>query len=165
MPNWCEGVLKVRGTKEKILEFLRNGIKYSDCKYGCKDGEFTEMEVPRDCPFEYDEYDIFIKNTKDLWIKGTRRMFITSNTIEDYFCNNKTGIETICIDVHQAWAIVADNLKELSKTYGLDFRIFATERGMEFCQLVEVIGGKITRDEEITFDNFVWEAPNPYLGG
>lgn len=26
MPNWAEGTLKVRGTKENIVNFLKNGI-------------------------------------------------------------------------------------------------------------------------------------------
>ncbi len=164
MPNWCEGVLKVRGTKEKILEFLKNGIAYCDYRYDFKDnGKCEEIKVPRDCPFKEDEWEIIIKNTRGLWIKDTRRMFITSDTIENYWNDSET--EIICLDVKQAWAIVSENLQELSKTYGLDFRIFATEMGMEFCQLVEVIGGKITRDEEIKFDDFNWEAPDNRLGG
>ena len=26
MPNWCEGVLKIRGEKNKLLEFLTKGL-------------------------------------------------------------------------------------------------------------------------------------------
>lgn len=163
MPNWAEGVLKVRGTKEKILEFLKNGIAYCDFLPEIKDGAFVEKVVPRDRPFREDEYEIVVENTDDLWIKGTRRMFINSDTVEGYW--DDTEKEIICIDVKQAWGISAENLKELSKTYGLDFRIFATECGMEFCQLVEVINGEITKDDEITFDDFKWEAPDNRIGG
>lgn len=160
MPNWCEGVLKVRGTKEKILEFLKTGIAYCDYKY---DKDFNQIKVPRNCEFKCDEWDLFIGNTLDLWIKGTRRMFIISDTIEGNWGDEEK--EIICLDVKQAWAIVAKDLQALSKAYGLDFRIFATEMGMEFCQLVEVVGGEITKDEEIKFDDFNWEAPDNRLGG
>lgn len=27
MPNWCKGVLKVRGKKKDLLNFLNNGIE------------------------------------------------------------------------------------------------------------------------------------------
>lgn len=164
MPNWCEGVLKVRGTKEKILEFLKNGIAYCDYHYKLENGKFEEISVPRDCPFKSEKWDFFIENTSDLWIKGTRRMFITSENIEGYWRGGEEP-ELICLDVQQAWAIDAENLQKLSQEYGLDFRIFGTEHGMEFCQLVEVIGGEITKDEEYTFDDFAWEVPDNRLGG
>lgn len=27
MPNWCEGTLKVRGTKENLTNFILNGLQ------------------------------------------------------------------------------------------------------------------------------------------
>lgn len=30
MPNWCRGVLKVRGLMENISKFLLEGIDYND---------------------------------------------------------------------------------------------------------------------------------------
>lgn len=51
MPNWAEGVLKVRGKKEKILEFLKNGIAYCDYRLEIKDGEIT-----RDDEITFDDF-------------------------------------------------------------------------------------------------------------
>lgn len=49
--------------------------------------------------------------------------------------------------------------------YGVDLRIFATESGMEFCQEIEVTNGEITIDREVPYSDFVWEAPDPRIGG
>ena len=166
MPNWSEGVLKIRGAKEDIENFIRNGIDYNDYHYKLENGELTMIPKPRECPIEIDEDEISVKNTMDLYIKGTRRMFVNSKDIYAYFRKNKDRSKfIICIDVRQAWSILPENLQELSKKWKVDFKIFATEQGMEFCQDVEVVNGKIIASNEITFDDFQWEAPDPRLGG
>lgn len=71
----------------------------------------------------------------------------------------------IFIDVKQAWGFIADDLARISQKYGVDFRIFATESGMEFCQEIEVINGEITKDRIIPYTDFMWEAPDPRIGG
>lgn len=38
-------------------------------------------------------------------------------------------------------------------------------RRMEFNQYIEIVDGKLIHDEEITFDDYVWECPEPDLGG
>lgn len=52
-----------------------------------------------------------------------------------------------------------------SKYCSVELFIFATESGMEFCQEIEVINGEITIDREVPYSNFVWEAPDPRIGG
>lgn len=169
MPNWIEGVLKVRGTRENIEKFVKEGIDYNDYKFEIaknEEGKFEairEIPVPRQCEIKIDDYDIFVEKVEDLHIKGTRRMFVNANTIEGWWRQKEN--EILCIDVRQAWAFIADNLKQLSEKYNLDFCVFGTERGMEFCQFVEVIGGEVVKDQEIKFDDFEWECPDPRLGG
>lgn len=170
MPNWIEGVLKVRGTKEDIENFVKDGIDYNDYKYQMsKDEDGTPylkgVPVPREIENKSDEYDLFIKGVEDLWIKGTRRMFINAATIEHWWRNDKDKKEILCIDVRQAWGFLAENLKSLSEKYNVDFFVFGTEKGMEFCQFVEVVKGEILQDKEIKFDDFGWECPDPRLGG
>lgn len=171
MPNWSEGVLKIRGTKEQIENFIRNGIAYEDYRFEIgtdKQGNrgLVERSVPRGCPVEISEDAITVKNTMDLYIKNTRRMFVNSKDIYEVFRKSKEKNKfIICIDVRQAWGTIPENLQELSKKYGVDFKIFATEEGMEFCQDIEIVNGEIVTNNDITFDDFQWEAPDPRLGG
>lgn len=166
MPNWSEGVLKIRGTKEDIENFIKNGIDYTDYRYKYENGVLKEIPTPRECPIEIDEYEISVKNTMDLYIKDTRRMFVNSKNINAYYSTeNEESKFIICIDIRQAWGVIAKNLQEISKKWKVDFKIFATEQGMEFCQDIEVVDGKIITDNEIKFDDFQWEAPDPRLGG
>lgn len=172
MPNWCKGVLKVRGPMENIAKFLLEGIDYNRYQYvpgTGKDGKFTfeEVAIPReDITKEIDDQSVYITNTEGLYVKNTRRMFIASNNIDDIAITDATGnTSLICVDVEQAWNIEAENLATISAKYGVDFRIFATESGMEFCQEIEVINGKITIDREVPYNDFWWEAPDPRIGG
>lgn len=172
MPNWSEGVLKIRGTKQNIENFFRNGIDYNDYRYEISANKDTgksgiqTIVVPRDCSIEIDDDEIIIKNTKGLYIKNTYRMFIMDNEIwRSFHKKDADAKEVVYFSIQQAWAVSAQDLQTLSKQYNCDFKIFATECGMEFCQDIEVVEGEIIRNEEINYDDFRWEAPNPTLGG
>ena len=80
MPNWCKGVLKVRGKKKNLLNFLNNGIE----RYG----------YPRYVNDDYTKYPLgvkiddwgcyFVEKTDSehdswLYIKDSRRCFIEEN--------------------------------------------------------------------------------------
>lgn len=43
--------------------------------------------------------------------------------------------------------------------------IYAYEQGMQFNQHIEIVDCKIIHDDEIKFDDYLWECPEPYLGG
>lgn len=169
MPNWIEGTLKIRGTKENIEYFIKNGIDYNDYKYDLgnsdlKNGYLKTVAVPRvDCDIVSDKYDLSVKNVRDLHIKETRRMFINSDKIEGYW--RDLDKEIIVIDIQQAWNFDNIELEKLSSKYNVDFYLFGTEKGMEFCQEVEVVDGKTTKNDCIEFDDFEWECPDPRLGG
>lgn len=169
MPNWIEGVLKVRGTKENIENFVRNGISYNDYRPNIvrnEDGSFKGVEsiaIPRECEIKIDEDGVFVDNTMDLYINHSHRMFVNAKRIEGYFYDKDK--EILCIDIRQAWGFNSNNFKEISKKFNVDLRVFGTEMGMEFCQLVEVVDGEIVKDQEITFDDFRWECPDPRIGG
>ena len=165
MPNWCEGVLKVRGPMENIKRFLLEGIDYNDYQYTPYmnvDGTVSleETAIPRETvKKEIDDQGVCITCTEGLYIKDTCRMFISSDEIDCY------RTDLIFIDVEQAWYIEAEDLAKISSKYGVDLRIFATESGMEFCQEIEVINGEITIDRKAPYSDFVWEAPDPRIGG
>ena len=164
IPNWIEGTLKLRGTKENIEKFLRNGIEYVDANL-CKDenGKLCIKRIPREIEFKIDEDQVFIENTMDAYISGTQRMFINKDTINAWWMDKEPTI--IVLDIRQAWEFASDDLVKLSKTWKLDFYAYGIEGGMEFCQIVEVVNGKLIQNKKGTFDDFWWECPDPRLGG
>lgn len=158
MPNWCKGVLKVRGTQENILNFLKNGLQAVDifgddiCKHTVEIDKYNEIEI---------------NNVKgNLWIKNTCRNFI-ENISHDLYLSKYSDDTFVCaIDGFQAaWGIEAKDLAEISKEYGIDFKIYAFEMGMEFNQDIEIVAGEVIKDEEIKFGNYEWECINPFIGG
>ena len=169
MPNWIEGVLKLRGTKESITRFIHEGISYGDFKREYIKDENNEISVkeifiPRQCKIDEGDYYITISNTDSLHIKGTRRMFINSDKIEVYFhCEDDK--HTVFLDVKRAWRLDENELLRIATDFGLDLRIFGTESSMEFCQLVEIVDGKVTIAKQIDYKDFDWECPDPRLGG
>lgn len=170
MPNWCEGVLKVRGPIENIKRFLLEGIDYSDYQYTTNRNEkgilvLEETAIPREeITKEIGDNGVYITNTDELYIKDTRRMFVASDDIDSNVIR-RDNTALIFIDVKQAWGFIADDLARISQKYGVDFRIFATESGMEFCQEIEVLQGEILIDRIIPYKDFNWEAPDPRIGG
>lgn len=152
MPNWCEGMLKVRGTKENIKAFCENEL--------LGDGEKKETTI------EFDEYDFTLYNPSSyLYIQGTRRHFIE---VEDKYvgamCNND-DIYLIMLPFKAAWCIEAEQLRDLSEKYHIDFRIKGYECGVGFTQEIEILDGEITLNEEQNYDDYAWECEQPELGG
>lgn len=153
MPNWCEGVLKLRGKKENIDTFFSEaiqpcgGIHENDLNF------FINIDMQ-------DEYtSICIKS--EAWIKDTRRAFVLPY---DIFYENREAL-IVCFPFEQAWDVATEDLIGISKTYDLDVRAYAFESGMGFCREVEVINGEVTIDSTITYSNWWWECPCPLTGG
>ena len=164
MPNWCEGNLKIRGKKENIIKFLTEGTSLLDGFWEPKEIK-PEIEV-NDC----DEIEIKnidkIKGIDFLYIKGTRRHFIDPIENEIYIHNTDEKEAVICLEnFKEAWGIDTEALRVISKRYSIDFKIYAFESGMEFNQDIEIIKGKIVKDEEIKFKDYVWECIEPNIGG
>jgi hypothetical protein len=150
MPNWCEGTLKIRGTKDNIIKFAE------ECIVNGK----GELKVVYDEELNF----LTIKDTMSTYIEHTRRMFVNQKEIEWWF-NDNEEIQIVLLDIEQAWCIDKDNLKYLSQLYNLDFRIYAFEQGMSFNVEIEVINGEVTLYKEYTFNDYAWECINPKLGG
>lgn len=169
MPNWCEGKLKIRGKKEDILLFFKNGTSLIDHK----DGEIIEISPD----IEIDD-ELFIKNlgkNESLYIKGTSRHFLKTDFphIEIYnidenreLSSKKLAKEIIVImDFASAWKIEVKTLSEISKKYNIDFKIYAFEMSLEFNQDIEIVKGNIIKNEKIVFKNYIWECIDPTIGG
>lgn len=98
------------------------------------------------------------------WIKGTRRGFILD--LDEYIDDwNDEGKIAIGLEAEFAWGISAEELLQSCKKYGVDMRIHEFERGMQFNQIIEIIDGEITNDEEVKFDDYNWDCIFPNIGG
>lgn len=163
MPNWAEGILKVRGTRQDIKKFLIEGLE----ALPSLSGEMArmmgmEVEIPN-VKIEEDEWDFNMYSPYGFYVKGTRRAFIEGH-IQWYF--NDSHLEVLTINsFKQAWGVDAIEFAEISKRYNIDIKIYVFECGMEFNQDIEINKGEIIKDEEIKFDDYEWECIYPNLGG
>lgn len=160
MPNWCEGILKIRGKQKDIIKFIEEkfvlynytnqtmeNIKYID------DGKYMTLPDER-----------FIE--KELWVKDSRKMFVELTWDFEYLDNYDMEERiTLCCNCRQGWGIDTEDLANMSLQYNLAFKIYAFERGGEFNQDIEVKQGKIIKDETIKYKDYVWECINPTIGG
>lgn len=151
MPNWIEGVLKIRGNQESFLKFLNEGI------------DEIEGGNPSDWKIKKYEDDTIIIEINIAHLVGTKRGFIKNSDDEVY--PSKDGIYTMCLDAKFAWDVDVKGLVELSKKTGVDFRFYGFEKGMEFNREIEILQGQLTEDRTITFDDYAWECVDPKKGG
>ena len=165
MPNWCEGYLKIRGKKKDLINFIENEIVLIKRENLISEPQYIDIKMEDEdlckCFFKYNKsYNEF------LYLKNTRRFFVESEGILFYHDGNDDDICNITLWIKQAWGFdIQKLLVEHSKKYSVDFNIFASEKGMEFEQYITVVGGKLLRNEEKEYDDFLFEAINPDLGG
>lgn len=166
MPNWCEGVLKVRGKKKDLLNFVCNGLERrgypEDSHY-----EYTKYPLNE----QIDEYgDIFINHTDKehhswLYFKNSRRLFIEDN-IEWNFYGDEDEEQIQVLDIKQAWRLEPDYFIDLSEIYNIDFKMMGFECGCCFTQEIEVVKGNLILDKVNEYqEKYNWEVYDPRLGG
>lgn len=154
MPNWCEGVLKIRGNFDDVKKFLVEGITCVNL-FGNETKDCCKIE-------ENNEDTLWIRYSDIPYIKNTERAFLNEKDIEIY-CEKETG--TFAFDFQQAWDVDAEQFAKISKKYNIDIKINAYEKGIEFERRVLIEKGKIIENEDIQYDDYVWECPMPNLGG
>lgn len=116
MPNWCEGSLKVRGTKENLTRFILEGLHPVG---------FLGEERERLSKNEYGDID----SNETCWIENTRRGFVKG--VEVYFSEYEDDeIFVAVFDSKFAWGISADELLKTCEKYHVDMKIHGFERGM-----------------------------------
>lgn len=169
MPNWCEGKLKVRGKKENIMKWLSECVAVMEPYVEKGKPLYEALIFKKDVngvsiayDAEFDELHIVVK--RDAYIEGTRRNFVKKYE-NDFYFGTKDGKAVIALPVKAAWALESEPYEGFSKKYGLDFRFYGYECGMEFNQEIEVVDGETTIDREIQYDDYYWECPDPILGG
>ena len=157
MPNWIKGTMKLRGKREDIYRFFKEGLDPSNWPKP----EDRENQVIDESGENY--LDFSFKNEPH--IAGTRRAFITDDNV---FMEDAEGI--VCVDVKQAWAFDASendllNWKAISDKYNLDIRLFGIECGMQFTQEIIIIRGRKAIANVRWYEDWDWECPFPNMGG
>lgn len=167
MPNWAEGNLRIRGTKENIMNFLKEELIW--CVHA---KDFEVKEFPVGVEMDDNGYiEIIDKpNINEqigepwLYVKDTRRNFVEINN--DLWVNPGAEISTVLIDdFRAAWAFHSEPYLEKARKHHVDIKIIAYERGMEFKQVIEIVDGEIVQDEDIQYQDWNWEAEFPHMGG
>lgn len=159
MPNWIKGTMKLRGKREDITRFFREGLDPSNWpKPEDRENQITE-NGDDDC------LDFSFRNEPH--IIGTRRAFITDSGVE---MEKDEGV--VCVDVKQAWAFDAgretkdlENWKAISDKYNIDIKLFGIECGMRFTQEIIIIRGRRPIVNERQYEDWNWDCPFPNMGG
>lgn len=159
MPNWIKGTMKLRGKREDIRRFFREGLDASNWPKP-EDRENQVIDKSGD-----DYLDFSFHNEPH--IKGTRRAFITDDFM---YMDDEEGV--VCVDVKQAWAFDAGretkdlkNWKAISDKYNIDIKLFGIECGMQFTQEVIIIRGRRPIANEREYEDWNWDCPFPNMGG
>lgn len=169
MPNWAEGTLKVRGNKDNIIKFLKEGILgYPEHRNVGIDenGHPIVNYTHREVKVTEDEWETDIHCDRGFYINETRRAFIEEECIQFYHDYDASKYQLEILGFKQAWAASPENFIELSKKYEIDFKIFTFEMGMEFTQEIEIIDGQLTKDLcKEKFSDYFWDVAFSTIGG
>lgn len=159
MPNWAEGYLRVRGTKEAIAKFVNNEFIF----YEFANAGVNPMHINID-PSEEDFY-IPVPESKYIYIDTTRRNFIFKD-LYGYFDDSNGEIHTAAFKGFKAaWDVDTDPYVKFSKQYGLNFKIDVYEKGMHFSHHILIEDGCIVSDDTKKYKDWAWECPCPDFGG
>lgn len=162
MPNWCEGMLKIRGKQEDVFNLLADNLQVwktiiiKEPKFNMREEIDKEAIV-----INKEEESIWVKKTAH--IKGTHRNFVEPNDINVW--KGEDGNACIAVEFKAAWDVESEPYIELSKAYNVDIKIEAFERGMEFSRYILIENGKLKEDKETEYNDYVWECVMPNLGG
>ena len=162
MPNWCEGMLKIRGKQEDVFNLLADNLQVwktiiiKEPKLNMRE-EIDKEAIVVDKEGE----SIWVKKTA--YIKGTRRNFVEPNDINVW--KGKDGNACIAVEFKAAWDVESEPYIKLSKAYNVDIKIEAFERGMEFSRYILIENGNLKENKETEYDDYVWECVMPNLGG
>ncbi len=160
MPNWIKGTMKLRGKREDIYRFFKDGLDPSSWA-----GESNKIEEQ---VFDHSGEEYLDFRFKDEpHIKGTRRAFITDGCV---YMEADEGV--VCVDVKQAWGFDTGretedlaNWKAISDEYNVDIKLFGIECGMEYTQEIIIIRGRKPVENIKKYEDWEWDCPFPNMGG
>ena len=155
MANMIEGTLKFRGTRENIEKFMSEGLGV----LGHYEGRKSLSDFLIDDSDE-DGIEYFVRNDS-IWVKGIAA-YISEG---QYYTFTNKDILILCLNLEEKWGFESDRWLEISQKYNLDIRLYGIEKGMQFCQEVIIVDGKIEKDHTWKYDDWDWECPFPKMGG
>ena len=162
MPNWCEGMLKIRGKQEDVFNLLADNLQVWKTIIIKEPKLYMREEIDKEAiVVDKEGESIWVKKTA--YIKGTRRNFVEPNNINVW--KGKDGNACIAVEFEAAWDVESEPYIKLSKAYNVDIKIEAFERGMEFSRYILIENGNLKEDKETKYDDYVWECVMPNLGG
>ena len=162
MPNWCEGMLKIRGKQEDVFNLLAENLQVWKTIIIKEPKIDMREEIDKEAiVVDKEGESIWVKKTA--YIKGTRRNFVEPNDINVW--KGKDGNACIAVEFKAAWDVESEPYIKLSKAYNVDIKIEAFERGMEFSRYILIENGNLKEDKETEYDDYVWECVMPNLGG
>lgn len=162
MPNWCEGNVRLRGTKENIKNFLDNEIVYVK-RVGEEYKEFKPFKEETES-----EYTLSLPNEAfSFYVRNTMRNFFFTNMIQFYWFDTEEYEEGIVVleNFNSAWSLKEQGWADHAKKYGIDIKIFGFERGMEFSQVMEITRHGNVETKTTEYSDWNWDCPCPDLGG
>lgn len=150
MPNWCEGWVKFRGSRENVIKFIRN--------------EFDGAN-----PYDYDDFiSPEIPTEKPIRIKSLVRAIVETEDLElaNYDVWTKSGYALLVIKINHAWNVSRQGYAELAKKYDIDIKGKCYENGMLFTEEFEYnSNGEEVFYKVLEYDDYIWECECPTLGG
>lgn len=165
MPNWAEGTIKFRGSKDNVVKFLSEGIHAVSFLGSDVDG----VEISIDGIFdgiivtqEEDGYFIF-------HIDNTTRAFIEKEDLASGYLSefDETDEYIIELPFKQAWDIKSNEYQNIADKYDLDIHIFAYESGLGFTREVEIVHHELNKDitNDYEYQDYQWNVPFTSIGG
>ncbi len=134
MPNLATGDIEIKGKFNDIKNFLLNGID--------EENSFIEKRNEKEVWFENKNINL------SSGIKGTSRCGI-SHVGSAISINQADKNEEISIMyyIEAAWNVYAEEFKEISKKYNIDFFMTVEEPGSLFGKTIEIIEREIIQNE------------------
>ena len=124
MPNWCEGTLKVRGTKADIKRWAKEALQPNGAS-----------STPQENILKWNDDEMEAVVQELAWIKDSYRGFVEENSeisFWGYEDVNEDEEVIVSVDAMFAWAVDAEKLAFSSEEFGVDYYFYGFERGMEF---------------------------------
>lgn len=150
MPNWCEGWVKFRGSKENLINFITNEFNGSKPEICFSD---LEPNIPERLVF----------------LNSLERSCVYSDDIEE--ANNsimfdESDIGIFVAKIRHAWSVNGQGYEKLAKKYNIDIKGKCYEKGMEFIEEFEVNNkGEVVLYNVYEFNDYYWKCECPTLGG
>lgn len=102
MPNWCEGMLKIRGKQEDVFNLLADNLQVWNTVIVNEPRFDMRYELDEEA-IEIDREDGIILVEKTAHIKGTHRNFVEPNDINVW--KKEDGGSCVAIDFKAAWNV------------------------------------------------------------